>query len=89
MQILLHKVAPTTEKRRRPGQRPGTASLLMMDDVIKFSSLQEVSLTVHQSTLVSALKGANAEIRPGCGYALPRPLRPRAEALNSFKLGMA
>lgn len=26
---------PTTEKRRRPGRRPGTTSLLMLDDVTK------------------------------------------------------
>ena len=49
---------PTTEKRRRPGRRPGTTSLLMLDDVTKLlSSCKWFWLEVSHNTPVSGPDG--------------------------------
>lgn len=81
---------PPLKSGAAPAQRAGTESLLMMDDVTRFSVAVSILAVEIVNTLVSGPSGPhNAEIRPDYGYASSGPLRPRTMAFTALPVGGA
>jgi hypothetical protein len=81
---------PTLKSAAAPGPRPGTVSLYRWMMKLKvWYGFRSVAAGRRIHARKRPCRPANAEIRPGCGKALPGPLRRHTTTSVSLSAGLA